>query len=196
MATSALPLPPPLPALDADDVRAVVTAPTDVIDLARDDERWEHELGDQARLALLGRVVLEELTSELLFHVRPLPTAEEMVVRHALLLSAARYDDDDTQGPSQRPPVRRECKGVDGRLSCSRGRPCRGALDQHGGRRPLCRGLSLFCYGRQLLGDTTGSQQLRTIFEAYVGTLHARFGLDGTRQWFAELLYPYLFSQP
>jgi hypothetical protein len=73
------PLPPPLPELDAEDVRAIVRPPTHVI---RDDERWEHALGDQAQLALLGRAVLEQLTMELLFLVRPLPSAEELVVRH------------------------------------------------------------------------------------------------------------------
>jgi hypothetical protein len=73
MSASDAPLPPPLPALSEEDVHAVVTP----VDLTRDKDRWEHALGDQARLALLGRTVLEEQTTELLFLVRPLPQSAD-----------------------------------------------------------------------------------------------------------------------
>jgi hypothetical protein len=64
---------PPLPGLEEDDVHAIM-------DIAARDERWEHALGDRARLACLGRAVLETIATELMFLLRPLPSAEEMVV--------------------------------------------------------------------------------------------------------------------
>jgi hypothetical protein len=68
---------PPLPGLAEDDVHAIMDIATRTHE---EDERWEHALGDRARLACLGRAVLETIATELMFLLRPLPSAEEIVV--------------------------------------------------------------------------------------------------------------------
>jgi hypothetical protein len=72
---------PRLPGLRNCDYRAI-TAPSVAVYLPEADvKRWQRALCDKARLIVLGTTVIETITMELLYKIRPRLDAEQLEVR-------------------------------------------------------------------------------------------------------------------